>query len=357
MPPDFDGDDDALMLGRYAFDDVRKRRVADREQALKVLRKIRKWWTVSGGTVFLAASFSLMIVETFSSSFTLYCLDYGVSDLVARKVTFSYYGIYAILSAVLVVNSMLSLEDARRKFKRGEIAVHQRSIAIAEECLSIGAGMMWICLCFASISMVLGAEFDSIRSAALVLSVAAPLAGALGGFTRVYDTIVEYKSNRRKGGGGSCESLHTQSRKTWHVLLAGLYMCVALFELAHCMCHIYEAYLLQGNTHLIFNIQDRVLLAVQLLLACLFITMEIAKIYIERKDAAEREAEEEQLLGDITYSDQMRSCCLAVSGQEPNQGGDPPETREEVPKKMRDVQVLQSLASHSHISTSQAAAL
>ncbi|MGN7679077.1 MAG: hypothetical protein ACTJLL_04975 [Anaplasma sp.] len=357
MFPDSDGDDDTLVLDHYEFDDVKKRRAAARKRALEVLRKTREEGVVSGSTIFLAASFSLMIVETFSSSFTLYRLDHGVSDLIARRVTFSYYGIYAILSTILVVNSVLSLIEAKRKFKRGEITAHQRSIAITEESLSIGSGMMWICLCLSSISMMVTTEFDSIRSAALVLSVAAPLAGALGGFTRVYDTVVEYKSLKK--GKGSCESLNVQqqSRRTWHMLLAGLYMCIALFELAHCMCHMYEAYLLQGNVHLIFNIQDRVLLAVQLFLSCLFIILEVTKYYLERKDTAKQMAEQERLLGDITYSDQVRSCRLGAGEQEPNQGGAPPETEEKVPGKMQDVQVLQqSLASHSHIGTCRAVA-
>lgn len=260
------------------------------DKTLQFIQKIEEKRASNSADIFLVASFAMILVEAFSSSFTMYCLDYGASAQVKAKVIIAYYSLCAVLSFILIINAVLSAVQARRAHKRGETTAHQQTVQIVGEALTISSGLMWITIAMASIAMTLSANVH-MQLAALCLAIAAPAIGAISAFLRVYEVSVAYKKERLDAArsGGSCASdaalSMSQNRKNWYRIQSGLFLTIALFEFAHFLCHVYEAYLLRGNTHLLFNIQDRVLLGVQAFLACVFLCLEIAKVYTERNEA------------------------------------------------------------------------
>ncbi|AAV86409.1 hypothetical protein AM324 [Anaplasma marginale str. St. Maries] len=254
-------------------------------RASRFIQKIEEKRQSNSTDIFLIASFSLMVIEALSSSFTIYCLDYGANASVKAKVVVAYYALYAALSCILLVNAVLSAIRVRQAYKKKEINAKQQSVQLAGEALTITTGLMWITISLASITMALSSSVH-MQLAAMCLAVMAPALGALSAFLRVYEVSVSYKKEKldvaRRGDSASGPAVMSQRRKNWYCFQSGLFLTIALFEFAHFLCHVYEAYLLQGNTHLLYNIQDRVLLGTQIFLTCVFILLEIAKVYTEK---------------------------------------------------------------------------
>ncbi len=252
-------------------------------RASRFIQKIEEKRQSNSTDIFLIASFSLMVIEALSSSFTIYCLDYGANASVKAKVVVAYYALYAALSCILLVNAVLSAIRVRQAYKKKEINAKQQSVQLAGEALTITTGLMWITISLASITMALSSSVH-MQLAAMCLAVMAPALGALSAFLRVYEVSVSYKKEKldvaRRGDSASGPAV--MSQRSWYCFQSGLFLTIALFEFAHFLCHVYEAYLLQGNTHLLYNIQDRVLLGTQIFLTCVFILLEIAKVYTEK---------------------------------------------------------------------------
>ncbi|MFV9881656.1 MAG: hypothetical protein AB8U48_03315 [Anaplasma ovis] len=256
------------------------------DKVSRFVQKIEDKRQSNSTDIFLIASFSLMAIEALSSSFTMYCLDYGTGAHVKAKVAIAYYSLYTVLSLILLVNAVLSAVRARQAYKRKETTAKQQSVQITGEVLTITSGLMWITISLASITMALSSSVH-MQLVAMCLAIMAPAIGAISAFLRVYEVSLSYKKERLDmalrgdSASGSIASM-SKHRKNWYRIQSGLFLTIALFEFAHFLCHVYEAYLLQGNTHLLYNIQDRVLLGTQVFLACVFILLEIARVHTEK---------------------------------------------------------------------------
>ncbi|WP_262997756.1 hypothetical protein [Anaplasma capra] len=290
--------------------------------ARRLLRSIRKKRSLDSSSVFLAASFVIILTEVFCSSFTLYCLKNGVSSGIKAKVTVAYYCLYAALSFILAINSALSLMAIRKEYKtnRNEKTRKQFVLEATGETLTMVSGLMWFTISTSSVIMVFAAA-ESMRSFLMFLSIAAPLLGALSSFLRAYETYLTYKKVNRLAASGdgasdTAASRSLQSKRAWYFVQAGLYACIALFEFSHFSCHVWEACILQGNTHLIFNIQEVVLLGIQVFLATTFVFLEIAKTFLDRKLGA-------QLAQDITGTPETCASIQEGSGAESSNDNNP----------------------------------
>ena len=241
----------------------------------------------SGDNVFLAASYTMLLVELSAALFTLSVIHLKLKDALVHKVTLGYYVTYAVLSLILTADSLLDLRGCSKERAENKISSKQYRIKCIQNSATVISSCMWIALSIASIVMELGHQSAPLRLFALFLSIAAPVLGMLSAFTRAYDVIhssraesAKLKEAEERAGAGVSQSQRSGSagvaaRTTkegaalW--MRTGLYVIIAVFEAAHCMCHIYEAYLLVGETNKLFSITDQVLLGTQVGLALLFI--------------------------------------------------------------------------------------
>lgn len=249
-----------------------------------------------GENVFLAASFAMVLIELSASLFTLSVIHFKIKPSIVHLVTVGYYLNYSKLTAILVVDSILALRRHSKEMEKGEINKKQFIIRNIKDIATVVSSIMWIALGVASLAMEFGHQTEHIRLFALFLSLAAPILGAFSAITRAYEVIyssgVESKKledARKKAEEEGVKSGSTsvaRSTKEGAALWVrfSLYLVIAAFETAHCMCHIYEAYLLVGETHKLFSITDQVLLGTQASLAFMFLLLLAAETILDKRD-------------------------------------------------------------------------
>ena len=254
----------------------------------------------SSDNVFLIASYTMVLVELAAALFTLSVIHLKLKDSLVHKVTLGYYILYSQLTIILVANSINSLRGYAEEKAENKISSKQYTIKCVQDSATVISSCMWIALGVASVVMELGYTPECLRLFALVLSVAAPMLGMFSAFTRAYDVIYSSKiesamlkeAEERAAAAGDVsasqksDSAAVASRRTkegasmW--VRSGLYLIISVFEAVHCMCHIYEAYLLVGETNKLFSITDQVLLGTQASLALLFIVFCAAEHVLEK---------------------------------------------------------------------------
>ncbi|EOA62386.1 hypothetical protein [Anaplasma phagocytophilum] len=230
-------------------------------------------------TVFLVASFLMMLTETFSTFFTLAVIRYSIKSSVVHRVTLAYFTVYALLAMVLLLDSYAAVLKHRKDLEEGKITGEEYKIRYSKDITTIASSVFWIMLCVLSLIMEVGIESKAIQMIALVVSILAPLLGAISAFIRAYEVMYEHKQKIKSEGGDEAAS------KTGVWVKSFVFLTIALFEAFHCVCHFYEAYLLVGETHKLFYITDMALLTTQAALAVAFVIFYFyEKIVGEEKD-------------------------------------------------------------------------
>ncbi|EOA61196.1 hypothetical protein [Anaplasma phagocytophilum] len=230
-------------------------------------------------TVFLVASFLMMLAETFSTFFTLAVIHYSIKPSIVHRVTLAYFTVYALLAVVLLLDSYAAVLKHRKDLEEGKITGKEYKIRHSKDSTTIASSVYWVMLCVLSLIMEVGIESKAIQIIALVVSILAPLLGAISASIRAYEVIYEHKQKINSEGGDKAAS------KTGVWVKSFVFLTIALFEAFHCICHFYEAYLLVGETHKLFYITDMALLTTQAVLAVAFVIFYFyEKIVGEEKD-------------------------------------------------------------------------
>ncbi|SCV63108.1 hypothetical protein ANAPRD1_00343 [Anaplasma phagocytophilum] len=231
-------------------------------------------------TVFLVASFLMMLTETFSTFFTLAVIRYSIKPSTVHRVTIAYFTVYALLAMVLLLDSCAAVLKHRKDLAEGKISETEYKIRYSKDITTVAASVFWVMLCILSLIMEVGVESRAIQMIALVVSILAPLLGAISAFIRAYEVMHEHKQKIKSEGGDKAAS------KTGVWVKSFVFLTIALFEIFHCICHFYEAYLLVGETNKLFYITDMALLTTQAALAVAFVLFYFyEKIVGEEKDA------------------------------------------------------------------------
>ncbi|WP_249548374.1 hypothetical protein [Anaplasma phagocytophilum] len=232
-------------------------------------------------SVFLVASFLMMVTETFSTFFTMAVIRYAIKPSIVHRVTLAYFAMYALLAMVLLLDSYAALSKHRKDLEKGKISGKEYNIGYWKETTTIASSVFCILLCVLSLVMEVGVESKAIQMVALVVSILAPLLGAISASIRAYE-VMRYQKQKQKieFEGGDKEASNTG------VCVKSLvFLTIALFEFCHCICHLYEAYLLVGQTNKLFYITDMALLTTQAALAIAFaIFYFYEKVVGEEKD-------------------------------------------------------------------------
>ncbi|KJV67444.1 putative membrane protein [Anaplasma phagocytophilum str. ApNP] len=230
-------------------------------------------------TVFLVASFLMMLTETFSTFFTLAVIRYSIKPSIVHRVTLAYFTVYALLAMVLLLDSYAAVLKHRKDLEEGKITEEEYRIRYSKDITTIASSVFWVMLCVLSLIMEVGVESRAIQMIALVVSILAPLLGAISAFIRAYEVMYEHKQKINSEGGDKAAS------KTGVWVKSFVFLTIALFEAFHCICHFYEAYLLVGETHKLFYITDMALLTTQAALAVAFVIFYFyEKVVGEEKD-------------------------------------------------------------------------
>ncbi|UQD54528.1 hypothetical protein [Anaplasma phagocytophilum] len=230
-------------------------------------------------TVFLVASFLMMLTETFSTFFTLAVIRYSIRPSIVHRVTIAYFTVHALLAVVLLLDSYAAVAKHRKDLEKGKISGKEYKIRYSKDSITAASSVFWVMLCVLSLIMVVGVESKAIQMIALVVSILAPLLGAISAFIRAYEVMHEHKQKIKSEGG------NREASKTGVWVKSFVFMTIALFESFHCICHFYEAYLLVGETHKLFYITDMALLTTQAVLAVAFVIFYFyEKIVGEEKD-------------------------------------------------------------------------
>ncbi|MDB1135051.1 hypothetical protein [Candidatus Anaplasma sp. TIGMIC] len=314
-------------------DEGRKSPVVDPAFLERIKRKAPQ---VSGKDVFLIASFADIILELSAALFTLSVIHFQLSKGTVHKVTLGYYAALACLVSILMVDSMVSLGEANDDWKQGRISRKELLLKKTEYIATIAASVMWISLCVASVIMESGYSWDALVMFSLCVSVIAPLTGMFSAFVRAYEAVVSSREQEKRQalantataessdaeGSNRCtdaarlsgttgsrdeaveeDKEHASSKpvvagsekssslrkKVALFLRSSMFIFIAVFEAAHCLCHVYEAYLLVGNTHQLFFITQEALLYTQAALAVVFLIAFIAEHVIKEGQDAQKE--------------------------------------------------------------------
>ncbi|WP_249548382.1 hypothetical protein [Anaplasma phagocytophilum] len=73
-------------------------------------------------SVFLVASFLMMVTETFSTFFTMAVIRYAIKPSIVHRVTLAYFAMYALLAMVLLLDSYAALSKHRKDLEKGKIS-------------------------------------------------------------------------------------------------------------------------------------------------------------------------------------------------------------------------------------------
>ncbi|WP_169193357.1 hypothetical protein [Anaplasma platys] len=254
--------------------------------------------------VFLYTSYAIVIVEMAAALFTLSVIHFKISQSTIHKATLAYYALYCVLVSILIVDSFTQLKDYAKERAKNEISVKEHKIKKIKEISTIVSGFLWIALSVSSIVMEIGGGATppfSLLMSSLLLSIAAPALGAFSAVTRAYEVVYSSRQgikriteaeDKVRNGLLSEEELETiksnnnKKPRTGRVLYlrSSLFLVIAAFEFAHCMCHFVEAYYLLGKTHHLFYITDQVLLGTQAALALLFLVLQFLEKYFEKEN-------------------------------------------------------------------------
>lgn len=263
-----------------------------------------------GEDVFLVTSYGLVVVEMAAAFFTLAVIHFNISQSTVHKVTLGYYSLYCVLVSILIIDSLLSLKNYARERAQKKISSKEYLIKKIKEVSTVLSSVFWIALSIGSIMMEVGGGTPpfALLMFTLFLSLAAPAVGAFSAATRAYEVVYSSRQEVKriskaeasaKAGDLSAEELEdlrerqTKKLRTGKALYlrSALFLVIAAFEFAHCLCHFVEAYYLVGETHHLFYITDKVLLGTQAALAILFLVLEGLEKYFEKKGEKEAELE------------------------------------------------------------------
>lgn len=256
-----------------------------------------------GEDVFLYTSYSLVIVEMAAAFFTLSVIHFHISQSTIHKATLGYYALYCVLVSVLIIDSLLALRNYANERAQKKISPKEYLIKRVKEIGTILSSICWIALSIGSIVLELGGGTPpfALLMFTLFVSIAAPAIGAFSAATRAYEVVyssrqeiqrlTEAEQQANKGGlpEEELEALRSQQAKKPRTgkalyLRSSLFLVIAAFEFAHCVCHFVEAYYLVGETHHLFYITDKVLLGTQAALALLFLVLEFLEKYFEKQN-------------------------------------------------------------------------
>ncbi|MEH0831191.1 hypothetical protein [Anaplasma bovis] len=263
----------------------------------------------SVGDVFLAASYVSLLLELFASGYTLWGTSHPQSTLTLFKVTVAYYGLCLLMHAILVANSVVELRDLSARER--EMTEKERRIKNSMEWLTVISAALWVVLCAVSVMMACNIHNAALQYSTLVLSLLSPFMCSIAGFLRVYDTYLSYRKERNvlsalEDSGKQTVALAQKAaagrRAQSYFIRASLYGVISVFEAVHFLIHIWEAYILVGNTHKFFYITERAFLVSQVVLGTVFIALAIAERVLEHATEPDLAEDQAVSLGDQQLS-------------------------------------------------------
>ena len=248
----------------------------------------------SVGDVFLAASYFSLLLELSSSLFMLWCTSHPQSELTLTRITIAYYGLCILTHAILVANSVVELRDLEAR--KGEMTEKERRVKLVMEWLTVVSAAIWVVLCAVAIVMSLNVHNATLQYSSLVGSLIAPFLASIAGFVRVYDTYLSYKKEKDvlntfdagvEQAVSTAQKAAASRRAKSHFIRASLFGVISVFEALHFVIHIWEAYILVGNTHKYFYITEKAFIVSQVILGVGFVLLAVAERFLEQSTDAD----------------------------------------------------------------------